>query len=430
MAMANHPINLSYNLGAPAPGFGHPQRLNPTRLDHFPKPLLAKDRNLLAMESEGRQLAGSAVTNQADALDTGISFEHQFAGQFISFSAGDLALRAAQLFLTRHPEIAARYGPRPEAKWCENFSARLADLSAALAAGRHEIFANQLAWSRTAFAARNVPVSDLRLSVEVLGEVLQDSCPPDDAALVARFIQEGLLAIDRAKDALPTELTPGTRFGTLAASFLLCIFQGDRVGASEIVLAPARTGELSLRDAYLHVFVPVQQELGRMWHMNEITVAEEHFATATIQLVMAQLLPLAKRKPFDGRIMIAGSCAGNAHELGVRFVADFFELDGWRAIYLGPNVPAEDLILAVNDFRAHLVALSACLPTQLRAVEETVNAIRQSGLHKQPKIILGGQAFKGTNYLWRDYGADGHACSADEAIAVADRLVPVVATTL
>lgn len=428
--MANLPNNLSYNLGAPAPGFGHPQSLNSSPLDHFSKLAQPANRNLLTMQSEGRQPTDVTASNHTDALTTGISFEHQFAGQFITFSAGDLALRAAQRFLARNPDLAARYAPRPESKWQENFSARLADLAAALAAGRHEIFANQLAWSRTAFAARGVPVTDLRKSVEVLGEVLNESCPPEDAALVARFIHEGLAAIDRAKDTLPTELTAGTRFGKLAASFLLCIFQGDRVGASELVLAPARTGELSLRDAYIHVFVPVQQELGRMWHMNEITVAEEHFATATIQLVMAQLLPLARRKPFDGRVMIAGSCAGNAHELGVRFVADFFELEGWRAIYLGPNVPAEDLILAINDFRAHLVALSACLATQLRSIEETIVAIRHSALAQQPKIILGGQAFQGTSYLWRDYGADGYASSADEAVAVADRLVPKVVATL
>lgn len=357
--------------------------------------------------------------------DSALRFEQQFAGQFIAFSAGELAEQATSDLLLQKPDFQRRYKPQPDLKWRENLAARLADLAAALNAGRPEIFANQVAWSRSAFAARRVPVDDLRASLEVLWRTTSAAAAPEDRPSIDAAFTRALERLDSAPDELPTELTANTPHGRTAAAYLLAILEGDRLGASRVVLDAAKAGKLTLRDAYLDVFRPVQLELGRMWHMNEITVAEEHFATATTQMVMAQLLPLAQRKPQDGRVMIAASVQGNAHDLGVRFVADFFELAGWRAIYLGPNVPVEDLVLAVQDFGAHLVALSATMPVQLRAAEDTVAALSRSDLDHKPKVMLGGRAFADCPDLWKTFGADGFAVDPDDAVRVADTLVPV-----
>ena len=85
----------------------------------------------------------------------------------------------------------------------------------------------------------------------------------------------------------------------LIFSCLLALLEGDRRRARELVFA-ANGMELSIPRKYLEVLLPAQSEIGRMWLANEITVAEEHFATATTRSAMAQLLaqaPLRQRTP-------------------------------------------------------------------------------------------------------------------------------------
>ncbi|QYU70444.1 cobalamin-dependent protein [Leptolyngbya sp. 15MV] len=126
-----------------------------------------------------------------------------------------------------------------------------------------------------------------------------------------------------------------------------------------------------------------------------------------------------------GRSSAAASVEGNTHDLGVRFVADFFELEGWRAIYLGPSVPVADLVQGAHDFGADLVALSATLATQLRAAEDTIALLRASDISPSVRVIVGGQGFAAAPGAWQAMGADGFASDAREAVTLGDRLVPV-----
>jgi methanogenic corrinoid protein MtbC1 len=182
---------------------------------------------------------------------------------------------------------------------------------------------------------------------------------------------------------------------------------------------------IGVREVYEQVLGPVQQELGRLWHMNDLTVAEEHFATATTAMVMSQLYPHLPRKPRHGKVVVAASVQGNQHDLGVRMVCDYFEMEGWRAVYLGANVPAPDLAIAVEHFACDLLCLSAYLPTQLRAVEDTIASVRAQEAGQRCKVLVGGPAFLEADVLWREIGADGYAQSAQDAVSVGARLVGV-----
>jgi methanogenic corrinoid protein MtbC1 len=162
--------------------------------------------------------------------------------------------------------------------------------------------------------------------------------------------------------------------------------------------------------------------------MGEVNVAEEHFSTATTLMVMSQILPMAQAKPANGKVMLAASVEENTHDLGLRMVADFFEFAGWRVVYLGASVPAEDLATGVRDFQADLVAISAALPVHLRAVEDTIAVLRatcerSSRTGRPVKIIVGGNAFRDVPEAWRLFGADGYARNAVEAVELGNGLV-------
>ena len=107
-----------------------------------------------------------------------------------------------------------------------------------------------------------------------------------------------------------------------------------------------------MRDVYLHVFQRSQYEIGRLWQSNQISVAQEHLCTAATQLIMSQLYPFIFGTERRNRRVVAACVGGDLHEIGIRMVADFFEMDGWDTFYLGANVPITDIVQTVIDRRA------------------------------------------------------------------------------
>jgi len=351
-------------------------------------------------------------------------FQSRFLAELLSARADELAELAATELLRARPEIAARYQPLPREKWQRALMGRVHDLATAVHMQSPSLFRTQVEWARSAFAARGTPTDDLRFSLEALATVLQREVPPEDSEHVAGYLAEARRGVETPRPDGPVRLSLETAHGRIAAEYLLKLLEGDRLAASRTVLDAVGHG-LTVREAYLEVLLPVQHELGRMWHLNEVSVGEEHFATATTEMVMSQLLALTERRKPNGRALLAASVDGNSHDLGIRMVADFFELDGWRAVYLGASCPAEDLLVATVDFGVDVVALSAALPGQLRILEETIGLIRDSMGSASPKIIVGGSAFSSCKDSWAVLGADGHSASADEAVALGRRLVNI-----
>jgi methanogenic corrinoid protein MtbC1 len=206
------------------------------------------------------------------------------------------------------------------------------------------------------------------------------------------------------------------------AKYLLALFQGDRQRATRVILDALDEGH-SVKDLCLHVLLPAQSEVGRMWHADEINVAEEHFVSATTKTLMAQLMSRAEFRPSNGKTILAAGVAGNHVDIGLQAVADFFELDGWRAIHLGADVPTCDIVQAVEYFEADLVGLSASQSTQLETVRQTINAVRSAERGDHLKIIVGGFAFAGSEHLAPQLGADGYAPDPAAAVELGRHLV-------
>ncbi|MHC4446253.1 MAG: cobalamin B12-binding domain-containing protein [Planctomycetota bacterium] len=120
--------------------------------------------------------------------------------------------------------------------------------------------------------------------------------------------------------------------------------------------------------------------------------------------------------------MIATAVSGDLHALGVRMVAEFFEMDGWDVMYLGANTPGPDIVRALSDHTADLLAVSATSFLNLRQVGELIDAVRSDPGLAGVRIIVGGAPFNLVPDLWDELGADASAASAPDAVETANRL--------
>lgn len=365
-----------------------------------------------------------------------------FCVGLLQASAQGLAAKAADRLLAAHPELEAKYGSLARSAIRESLAGRIQHLATAVQTGRDDLFARHLDWERIGLVSREGigAEAELKDSIETLREVLLDELPPKASGSALRVVDRGLARLAQPGRPEPMAIDMTTREGRLGAEYILAVLGGDRHAAAKLIL-DAVMGDgapdgrrLSVMDVYQRVLAPVQRELGRMWHQNESTIAEEHFTTATTHMVMSMLYPHLPRPKPNGKAVLAASVEGNTHDIGVRMVADVLETDGWRAIYLGANVPAEDVVSAVADFRVDLVALSGGLAMHVPRMALTIGQIRarsgqserqHEGVSPGPKIMVGGSAFAGElQELWKSTGADGFAAGLDDVIRVARSLVP------
>lgn len=202
----------------------------------------------------------------------------------------------------------------------------------------------------------------------------------------------------------------------LAIEYLTLLLQGKRIDASKLVTREVEGG-VNVRDIYLDVFQPVQYEVGRLWQTNEISVATEHYCTAATQYVMSLLFPYVMSSEKKGLTMVASCASGELHELGIRMVCDFFEMEGWDTYYLGASLPEEDVVGASIDQQADLLAVSVTMMQNLHKAQKIIAMMRD----EQPdtKILVGGFPFINNPGLAGRIGADGHAHDAQEALGVA-----------
>ena len=73
----------------------------------------------------------------------------------------------------------------------------------------------------------------------------------------------------------------------LLESYLDAIRAGDRRRAFQLI-DDGRGSGLVLGTLYMDVFQPALREIGRLWQENQISVADEHLATAITQAAMAR----------------------------------------------------------------------------------------------------------------------------------------------
>jgi len=202
-----------------------------------------------------------------------------------------------------------------------------------------------------------------------------------------------------------------------ARTYLWFLRSGDREGARRFILSRIEGGD-SIRDLYLQIFQPVQYEVGRLWQCNIMSVAEEHFCTAVTQSIMLELYPRIITTPRRGNTIVSCCVGQELHELGIRMVCDFFELDGWDTWYLGAGVDIDRIVEGVTERTPQILALSVTMSYHLDEAARVIREVKRRCV-PSPLIMIGGRPFNAEPTLWQRVGADLTARDASEAIAVA-----------
>lgn len=296
----------------------------------------------------------------------------------------------------------------------------LSYLAEALAADDAALFSEYLAWAKALFAGLNFPDEMLPDTLQTMRSVLAETIAEDARPGVLAMLDAGIQSLAQAPTVPPSFLDGEDELDELAREYLDALLVGDRRRASQLVLGAVQEGT-AVKSIYTRVFERTQREIGRLWQLNRISVAQEHFCTAATQMVMSQLYPYIFTGERKGRRMVTTCVGGELHEIGARMVADFFEMEGWDTYFLGANTPQSSIVRTVQEHRADLLAISATMTFHVGHVSELIQALRRSDA--KARILVGGYPFNLSDRLWQSVGADGYARDAAGALLEAERLL-------
>jgi len=88
--------------------------------------------------------------------------------------------------------------------------------------------------------------------------------------------------------------------------------------------------------------------------------------------------------------VVIGTVQGHLHVIAKNLVAILLEGAGFHVVDLGIDVKPQDFMNAVKEHSPKLIGMSALLKTTMPKRQETTEALRESGLREQVKIMVGG----------------------------------------
>ncbi|MHC4943789.1 MAG: MerR family transcriptional regulator [Planctomycetota bacterium] len=151
------------------------------------------------------------------------------------------------------------------------------------------------------------------------------------------------------------------------------------------------------------IVTPLMHKVGEMWADGSIRVAHEHMTTAAMRSFFGKLKEVFD-PPESAPLMIVTTPIGQNHEVGA-LIAEAAALSvGWRVIYLGPNLPAEEIAVAARLNKAAAVALSIVYPPDDPRIPDELRSLRKS-LPVPVSLFVGGRASEAYGKVIQEIGA-------------------------
>jgi trimethylamine corrinoid protein len=177
-------------------------------------------------------------------------------------------------------------------------------------------------------------------------------------------------------------------------------------------------------DAINNGYVPGMHDVGEQFARGQMYLPDMMASAEAMRAAMAVLDPELKKqgaeRPKAG-IVVLGTTKGDIHEIGKTLVGTLLTANGFQVHDLGVDVSGETFAAKAKEVGADIVGISALLTTTMRNQKTVIEALVQSGLRAQLKVMVGGAP---VTRRWADeIGADGYAKDAMSAVALARELM-------
>lgn len=352
-----------------------------------------------------------------DSLDLPLSSE------LVARIAGDVYRRQ----LIHDPEFVRLFDGTWDLPLEQELANATGELLSGLLLGSEKLFGRYLSWFSVIARGAGIQGHQLRSHLRLYRSTLQQHLTRELRLRLEQLINVAEASLDSIPEAVPCCSTPHDPYTDLCQSYLAALLDGDKHAAHEVIDTYLREHS-DLRGVFTHLLQPVQQELGRLWELGKLTPAEEHLGTAITQSIMARLDPMIFRSTRVGKSFVGACLDQERHDIGMRFVTAFFEMDGWDTFFLGSATPRAGLIKFLINKQPSVIGLSCSIGLHLPALKATIAEIREQPELQTTPILVGGAPFNADPALAELVGADAYATDAARAVQYAETALAAAAS--
>jgi MerR family transcriptional regulator, light-induced transcriptional regulator len=320
-----------------------------------------------------------------------------------------------------HGSVYAQYGCRGREVCHNDLAFHLEFLRPVLEFGLQQQMVDYLVWLGSLLESRAVPSSHLALSLDWLGEFFAARMDAADGTVVAAALQQAREGFESAVELPVVAPLPRMPWSDTAA-FEAALLAGRHREALTAVKRCIDEGH-SLVEVEMNMIQPALYDIGTKWQLNQVSIAQEHLATAIAHSVMTIGLLGSPVPAMNAHRVLVACVQGNNHVVGARMVCDAFQLAGWDVQFLGADTPTPALVGHATEWKPDLIGLSVSFPQQLPAAKDVIARLRERFGSVRPPVLLGGLAINRFPHLAEMVGADAHSPDPQEAVAYADRSV-------
>ena len=178
---------------------------------------------------------------------------------------------------------------------------------------------------------------------------------------------------------------PRTSLDTAALTVALQKYDGTAIDQQISRLAAVLPPLELLQD----VLMPVLVQVGDEWHRGPARIAHEHLMSSTMRNILGSLLRLYARPEVSTRLLFA-TPAGERHEIGMLGAAMLAASCGLGVAYLGPDLPAREIVETVRPAGAQVLVLGLTATSAAKANERELRTIVRD-LPKEVELWAGGR---------------------------------------
>ena len=145
-----------------------------------------------------------------------------------------------------------------------------------------------------------------------------------------------------------------------------------------------------LYEAMLNVFYPLLNKIGLLWSISDVSPAQEHFASCLIKRkIMSAIdgLPFAKGRKRKFLLLLV---PGEMHDISLLFANYIIRSKGHETIYLGQDVPYENISLVLKQTNPNYILTFFTIPQNPKDVYSDIKKNLQLG--ENTKLLVCGQS--------------------------------------
>ncbi len=155
------------------------------------------------------------------------------------------------------------------------------------------------------------------------------------------------------------------------------------------------------------VIAPLFARVGQLWRLGKLKAIHEHIASVVVRSMLSQMLRAVVVSENAPRIVVA-TPVGHWHELGALSAALAASESGWRVVYCGPNLPADEIAYAVVRLQAQALALGIGHALDDNRLAGEVQLLRRLVGDSLPIFVGGGGAARARKTIRRAHATVCH----------------------